>query len=172
MKVKNYLIKNLVENGIEGTTTHDIPAKAAYAVWNFQDQVVKANKAIEEKRMGLIVSAGIKDGAEIEKRRKELKAIDSRSEEEEKELIEIRGKINKFAELYAQLMNDESELEVKSISFEDYHALSRENRAIPVPVPMDELDKDGNPKMRTVTIDFYTVFQNVLKDVLWAAPEE
>ena len=159
MKLKNSLIKSLSESGLENTTDHELSAAHAYKVFRFRDEIAKAYKDIEEKRVKLV-----KDtlGEDYEEKRKNA------TEEDAKELDD---KLAKFAELYNELMNDESELNIKAIPFEEYHALARENRNTPVQVPTGETE-NGRPKMRQATIDFFTVFRSALKDVLWVEPKE
>lgn len=159
MKLKNSLIKSLSESGLENTTDHELSAAHAYKVFRFRDEVAKAYKDIEEKRVKLVKDTV---GEDYEEKRKNA------TEEEKKELDD---KLTKFAELYNELMNDESELNIKTIPFEEYHLLARENRNTPVQVPTGETE-NGRPKMRQATIDFFTVFRPALKDVLWVEPKE
>lgn len=157
MKLKNYIIKNLVDNGLENTTDHDLSAAHAYKVFKFRDEVAKANKEMDEKRVKLVKDI-IGDGGEFEKKREELTKLTERTKEQQKELDDLNGKLNKFNELYVELMNDESELNVKTIPFEEYHLLARENRKTPIG--------------KEATIDFFTVFRSVLKGILWEEPED
>ena len=160
MKLKNQLIKALSESGLENTTDHELSAAHAYKVFRFRDEVAKAYKDIEEKRIKLV-----KDtlGEDYEEKRKNA------TEEEAKALDE---KLAKFAELYNELMNDETELNIKTIPFEEYHALAKENKQTPIQIPTGEKDKDGRPKMRQGYLDFFTVFRKDLKDILWVEPAE
>lgn len=157
VKIKNFIIKNLVDNGLENTTDHDLSAAHAYKVFKFRDEVAKANKEMDERRMKLVKDI-IGDGAEFEKKRDELTKLTERTKEQQKELDDLNSKLNKFNELYVELMNDESELNVKTIPFEEYHLLARENRKTPIG--------------KEATIDFFTVFRSVLKGILWEEPTE
>lgn len=160
MKLKNYIIKNLVDNGLENTTDHDLSAAHAYKVFKFRDEVAKANKEVDEKRVKLVKDI-IGDGGEFEKKRDELSKLAERTEEQQKELDGLNAKLTKFNELYVELMNDESELNVKTIPFEEYHLLARENKKTPVMTGGKE-----------AYIDFFTVFRSVLKGILWEEPVE
>ena len=160
MKLKNVIIKNLVENGLENTTDHEISAAHAYKVFKFRDEVSKAYKEMEDKRQKLVKDAGIEDGQKFDERRKELEGKE-RTEAEQKEYDDILAKLNKFGELYNELLNDESDLNVKTIPFEEYHALAKENKRTPVRLGKDPL-----------YIDFFTVFRSVLKGILWEEPKE
>lgn len=156
MKLKNNIIKSLVENGLDNTTDHDLSAAHAYKVFKFKDEIAKAYKEIEDKRQKLV-----KDilGEDFDAKRKEAK-------KGTKEYEELNEKFQKFIGLYNELMGDESELNIKTIPFEEYHLLARENKQTPFQVG----GADG--KFAERFIDFYSVFRSVLKDVLWTEPKE
>ena len=66
-------------------------------------------------------------------------------------------------ELRKELYNEEITLEgVKTMPFEVYHALARENRAVPMHTGKDQV----------VQFDPFTISEDVLEGVLWVAPEE
>ena len=165
MKLKNSVIKALVENGLQNTTDHSVDCKHAYKVYNFRHEILAAAKDIDSKRQGLVGSAGIEEPKKFDERRRLLAAKTNRTAEEQKELEEMEAKFNRFADLFAELMNDETELNVKTIPYEEYHKLANENRATPVSRMVD-----GEPK--TISVDIFTAFRDELKDVLWAAPVE
>ena len=165
MKFKNQLIQNLVSNGLEATTDHSLEYKDAYKIFKFKKGIADANKAIEEKRQELVKTAGIEDGQKFDERRKELEALPQMNEAEQKEYDEMLEKLKKFGELYNELLNDESEVEIKTISFEAYHKLANENKQVPVTIP-------GKDKPQTILVDFYMAFREPLKDKLWIEPED
>lgn len=156
MKLKNSIIKSLVENGLDNTTDHDLSAAHAYKVFKFKDEISKAYKEIEDKRQKLV-----KDilGEDFDAKRKEAK-------EGTPEYDELNEKFTKFIGLYNELMDDESEVNIKTIPFEEYHLLARENKQTAFQVA----GADGKSVQRF--IDFFSVFRSVLKDVLWEAPNE
>ena len=158
MKLKNSTILALVQLGIQGTTEHDVPVKDAYKAYAFRHAVEKANKDLEDKRQGLVKSAGIEDGQKFDERMKELRKPEKEnklSDKEKKELAEMTEKFNKFQELYTELLNDESEIgDIKVMSYESYHALAKENRG-----------KEGKP-------DIFSILQSELEGKLWEAPKE
>lgn len=156
MKLKNSIIKSLVENGLDNTTDHDLSAAHAYKVFKFKDEISKAYKEIEDKRQKLV-----KDvlGEDFEAKRKEAK-------EGTPEYDELNEKFQKFIGQYNELMNDESEVNIKTIPFEEYHLLARENKQTAFQVG----GADG--KFAERFIDFFSVFRSVLKDVLWVEPTE
>ena len=155
MKLKNNIIISLVNLGISATTEHDVPVKDAYKAYAFRHAVEKANKDLEDKRQGLVKSAGIEDGQKFDERMKELRKKDNLTEEEKGELAEMEGKLKKFNDLYNELLSDETELEgVKVMAYESYHALAKENRG-----------KEGKP-------DIFSLLAGELEGVLWEAPKE
>ena len=169
-KVKNFLIKNLSENGLENTTDHELSAAHAYKVFKFRDEIAEAFKKQEDKRQKLIKDC-LGDGQEFNKRLKELKELKKPTKEQKKELEELDAKFDKYATLYSELLNDESELDIKTIPFEEYHLLSRENRRTETRVFVGE-DENGQPKYETRFIDFFAVFRSALKDILWEEPKD
>ena len=158
MKLKNNIIISLMNMGISATTEHDVPVKDAYKAYAFRHAIEKANKDLEDKRKGLVKSAGIEDGQKFDERMKELRKLkkeNNLSEEEQKEFADMEEKLNKFNELYNELLNDESEIgNIKVMSYESYHALAKENRG-----------KDGKP-------DIFSILDGELEGVLWEAPKE
>ena len=172
-KIKNSLIQAMVNRGLANTTNHDIPVKDAYKAFRFKAGVEKAYEGLEEKRKGLAKEAGIEDAETFDARKAELEAMPSRDEKQQKELDEMTGKFEKFQELWKELMDDETEVEgIKTMSFESFHALSRENRQTNVLMATGEKGKDGRPKTVTVPVDFFQTFIGELEGILWKAPEE
>lgn len=158
MKLKNTVIVSLINLGIQATTEHDVPVKDAYKAYAFRHAIEKSHKEFEDKRPGLVKSAGIEDGQKFDERMKELRKIEKEgklSDKEKKELAEMTEKLNKFNELYTELLNDESEIgNIKVMSYESYHALAKENRG-----------KEGKP-------DIFSIMQGELEGILWEAPKE
>lgn len=155
MKLKNNIIISLVNLGISATTEHDVPVKDAYKAYAFRHAIEKAHKDLEDKRQGLVKSAGIEDGQKFDERMKELRKKGELTEEEKGELAEMEGKLKKFNDLYNELLNDESEIgNIKAMAYESYHALAKENRG-----------KEGKP-------DIFSILQGELEGILWEAPKE
>ena len=155
MKIKNTVIVSLINLGISETTEHDVPVKDAYKAYAFRHAIEKSHKEFEEKRQGLVKSAGIEDGQKFDERMKELRKLDKPTEKEKKELAEMQERLNKFQELYTELLNDESEIgDIKVMAYESYHALAKENRG-----------KEGKP-------DIFSIMQSELEGKLWEAPKE
>lgn len=158
MKLKNNIIISLVNLGISATTEHDVPVKDAYKAYAFRHAIEKAHKDLEDKRQGLVKSAGIEDGQKFDDRMKELRKLkkeNNLSEEEQKEFSEMEEKLNKFNGLYNELLSDESEIgNIKVMAYESYHALAKENRS-----------KEGKP-------DIFSILAGELEGILWEAPKE
>lgn len=158
MKLKNNIIISLMNLGISATTEHDVPVKDAYKAYAFRHAIEKAHKDLEDKRQGLVKSAGIEDGQKFDERMKELRKLakeNNLSEEEQKEFAEMEEKLNKFNDLYNELLADESEIgNIKVMSYESYHALAKENRG-----------KEGKP-------DIFSLLAGELEGILWEAPKE
>lgn len=143
MKLKNQTIINLVNNGLLNTTEHDVPAADAYKAYKFRKAIEKACNEIVEKDRDLPKAAGVEDGEE--------------PTEEQKARI---------AELRSALYNDETELDgnIVPMSWESFHALSAENRKVPVQV------QDGD-KYATIYVDVFRACEGMLDGVLFKVEE-
>ena len=126
---------------------------------------------IDKKRKKL-VEENIGDGLEFDLKKTELEKKENRTEEEDKELLDLQDKASKFTRLYNELLTDETEIKVTPISFEQYHLLANENKQTPVDILLNEVNKDGTQKTKRIFIDFFTVWRDELKDVLWEEPED
>lgn len=173
MRIKNSLILSLVGSGLEATTAYDIPAADAYKAFRFKDGVIKAGKAVNEKREKLVKEAGIDDPEKFDARLKELREMTEQTQGQVKEFAELNAKFEKFQNLWRELMDDETEVEgIKTMSYENFHALAKENRKTIVQIPTGEKDKDGNPKYGSVPIDIFNRFASDLEGILWEAPKD
>ena len=162
-KLKNSVIVALVERGLENTTDHSVDCGHAYKVYKFVHEVLKANKEIMDERAGLVKAAGIDDPQKFDERRAELKAKPNLTEAEKKELAGMDEKIDRFSKTFEELLNNETELDVKTIPFEQYHKLANENKSTPATRMVD-----GKPM--TLNFDIFTMFRADLENVLWLAP--
>jgi len=82
------------------------------------------------------------------------------------EIIEREKEIKddpKADELREELHNEEVKLDCKTMPYGAFHALAKENRALPV------FGQDGR---QIGTSDPFSAFENELENVLWVAPEE
>lgn len=145
MKVEIVKILTLINNGVLNTTEHDVPAADAYKASKFRRELKKAFDEIVEKEKALAETAGI-----------DLNKTDEATEEQK----------NRFAELRAEMLKDEMELNVKPMPYESFHALAKENRQVPVQLP----GADG--KSVTINVDPFRNCEDILEGILWTAPVE
>lgn len=143
MKLKNQLIIALGNSGLSNTTEHDVPAADAYKAYKFRKAVIKAYQELAEKEKDFSKDAGVEEGKEP-------------TEEQTKRISELR----------AEMLKDESEVgDIKKMSFESYHILAKENKAVPVPFQLGD-------KVVNRNIDVFRAFEEELEGVLWEAPKE
>ncbi len=146
--MKNYNIINLVGAGALSVTANDLDAAQAYKVIKFKKAVKKALASISEAEKEIIKEAGIEDAQAFDKERAELRA----SGENPERLAELDKTYQRFAELRDNLYNEDTELDVKVLPFEAFHALQQENKGI-----------EGRP---------LNAFEEMLEGVLWEPPME
>jgi len=162
-KLKNSVILALVEHGLENTTDHSVDCGNAYKVYKFVHEIRKANEEILDERAGLVKAAGIDDPQKFDERRAELKAKPKLTEAERRELAEMDEKLDRFTKTFDELLDNETELDVKTIPFEQYHKLAAENKSTPATRMVD-----GKPM--TLNFDIFTIFREDLENILWVAP--
>lgn len=119
MKMKNSYILALVRAGLLNTTEHDVPVADAYKAAKFRRAIGKALRGLNDQERQLAKDAGaILD---------EKGLVDmTKTKQEDAE---------RFFSLQAELMKDETEVEVIPMPYESFHALAKENRATPVRTP-------------------------------------
>lgn len=166
MKIKNSLIQALVENGLEKTTDHSVDPKYAYPVYCFRHEVLAAYSVLEKKRVELLKEAGIPYDPTFDARRNELLRSSVLTDEQRAELDGMNAKVQRFCEMFDQLLDDEVELNVRPIPYEEYHKLAGENKRVTVNIAAQ------NGGRAHFDVDFFFMFRDELKDILWIAPEE
>jgi len=145
LKIKDIIV--LFNNGICDTTEHDVPVADAYKASKFRRELRKAFDEVAERERALAKDAGF-----------EIGKISEATEEQRK----------RFHELQAEMLADEIELPgVKTMSYESYHILAKENRQTPVILP-----GPGKEEERTIIVDPFRNCEEILEGVLWVAPEE
>lgn len=149
MKLKNSTIIALCNAGILNTTEHEVPVKDAYKAFRFRKSLQKAIGGILEKEKDLHIAAGI-----------DPNNMEAATEEQKK----------RFEELYAEFLNDEVEIEAKTMSYESFHALACENKQVKLQVPV--ITSDGKQVTKTIFADPFRECEDLLEGVLWSAPEE
>ena len=157
MSMKNLDILIMINSGIGNITNYDLSAANAYKVMKFRNIVTKKFEEIQEKEKQLLEDAGITDPQTFDARFKELREKEDRTDAENSELDELNTKYDKWNQNRIDMLNSDVVLDgVKTISFDDWHALRKENR------PKDE--KSTDPLNNYV--------ESILENVLWKAPEE
>lgn len=130
MKVKNQIIVALANLGGASLTAGDIEATHAYKVIKFRRAVKSAFDEIAEKERDIINELGLEIGE------------NGRLQGEDE-------KIRKFTELQKALYEDESEMDCKTIPYEAWRELQKNNKGLQNPF-----------------------IEDALEGVLWDAPEE
>lgn len=154
--MKNLDLVFMLNSGILDITNHELPASSAYKVVKFRSAVNKTFKKIQGLEEDILKDVGIEDPQVLNKRLKELNAIKNRTEEQEAELNELCTKRDRYNKLREDMLQEKLTLEnVETISYEDWHTLRKENKP----------KKDGGQD----PLNNYV--ENLLEDILWAAPE-
>lgn len=155
--MKNLEIIIMVNSGILNITNHELPASSAYKIVKFRNVLQKAFDNIQELEKSLLKDNGIEDPQKFDEDRKKLHELSNPTEDERKELEELDKKYDSYNKARSEMLQDESRLEgIKTISYEDWHTLRKENRP--------KKDGDIDPLNNYV--------ESVLENVLWKAPEE
>lgn len=155
--MKNLDILIMINSGVNNITNYDLSAANAYKVMKFRNVVVKKYDEIQEKERQILSDVGIGDPQAFDDRYKTLREAETRTDEENAELSELNEKYNAWIKARTNMLNADVELDgVKTISYDDWHILRKENR------PKDE--KEPDPLNNYV--------ESILENVLWKAPEE
>lgn len=148
--MKNSIIIALHNNGLQEVSALTLSSASAYAVYKFKRAISKAVDAINEAQRGIVQQVGIEDLTAFSKRMEELSKMEGRTPEQEEELDGLHKKDLEAGRLLQELAADDTDLDVKLLSYEDWHALQVENKDCKALVHLEHL----------------------LEGVLWAAPEE
>lgn len=150
MTLKNYQIIALANAGVLSSTNHDVDIKDAYKVFKFRKAISKALSAIQEAEKALLEECGIGDPNAFNE---QLHTAEG------EELAEMRKKVESYNAQHADLYNDDADLgDIKTISYESWFALQKENSAKEI---------NGN------TFDIFSGgVEEMLENVLWVAPSE
>lgn len=155
--MKNLDILIMINSGINNITNYDLSAANAYKVMKFRNILVKKYEEIQEKERQILNDANIDDPQAFDERYKTLNETENRTDEQNAELADLNSKYNAWIKARTDMLNADVELEgVKTISFEDWHALRKENR----------------PKDEKATDPLNNYVESILENVLWKAPEE
>lgn len=145
--MKNKDISNLVQTGLLGISANDLDTANAYKVMKFKRSVKKAFESLAEAEKDLLKEAGIEDGAAFDKELARLRKDNSEPEKRK----ELEQKLSRYLSLRDALFEEEVTLDCKTIPFEQFHILQRENK-----------DINGKP---------LNLFEDILEGVLWIEPE-
>lgn len=147
----------MVNSGVLDITNHELPASSAYKVVKFRTALQKSFENIQELEKALLKDNGIEDIQKFNEDLKKLNGLDNPSEDELKERNELIAKSESYNKARSEMLKDEAKLEgVKTISYEDWHTLRKENR------PKKDNDKDP----------LNNYIETILENILWKAPEE
>lgn len=155
--MKNLDILIMINSGVNNITSYDLSAANAYKVMKFRNVIVKKYDEIQEKEKQILSDVGIVDPQTFDDRYKVLREAETRTDEENSELSKMNEIYNAWIKARTDMLNENVELDgVKTISYDDWHNLRKENR------PKNE--KDVNPLNNYV--------ESILENVLWKVPEE
>jgi len=162
-KISNRKLWQLQLSGIQNMTCHDVPAAHAYKAVKLKQEVQKAVEALSAEARKLMDEVGITDMDADRKRLTDLKdRRSSLTEQELKEYDTLSDKIKRYEELERALMDEEVEINVKTMPYDVWHALQRENAKRSIRIGGKVL----------YDVDLLTELENTLEGILWVAPEE
>ena len=151
--------------GIMDATSHTLSAAGAYTLTKFKREVDNLGKEYNSKRDALTSEVGIKDGEAFDKRRDELTNKKKKTPQETKELEQMDKTINRLVDLRNQLDNDEVTLDLKPMSYEDWHALKQENKELKLIY--------RNQKGEIIAVkELFEVYELAFENILWIAPQD
>lgn len=151
-------ILTLVNAGALNATQHTLSSAHSYKVFKFKSNLRKELKALQEAETELQKECGIENGDAFDAKLAELRAKEKPSAEEQKELDGMNEKLLKYIELQAELYNEDVDLDVKTMPYNEWHKLQEENKAV---------------EIREKKYDVFSGYvEELLLGVLWAAPEE
>lgn len=155
MKLKNKEIAILVNSGILDATSHSLPVAHNYKVYSLKKALKDAFKAYAEKEEGLLKEYGIGDPREFNAKLNALSIAKEPTEAELAELATMKEMADNYNKLHAELDKDEVEVPCKTIDYESWVALQREN-----------CDKSKG-------IDIFNgAVEEILEEKFWLAPTE
>lgn len=145
--MKNIDILNLANAGVLAISANDLDAAQAYKVMKFKRAIRKAFESLSDAEKELLKEVGIEDGSAFDKELARLRKDDSEQEKRK----ELEQKLSRYLSLRDALFEEEVTLDCKTIPFEQFHILQRENK-----------DINGKP---------LNLFEDILEGVLWIEPE-
>lgn len=158
-------IVTLANVGLVKATSHTLSPMSAYILTRFKAEVDRLAKDYAERYNALPKEVGIEDTEAFDARQKELKEKKKRTQEEEKEWGEMMDKLVKLQGMRNALSNDNAEINIKPMPWEEWFKLKQENKDLTVSI----YDDKGNEIDKRELFDFIEL---VGEGVIWTAPIE
>lgn len=153
MKILDIII--ICNSGIQNITCDTLPASSRYKILKLKNVLSKAFEKIQSLEKNLLEASGIQDMQSFESEIKELREKKSRTIEEDEKYKEMSDKMDDYLKVRTEMLNDTMALDdIRTISYEDWHNLRKENR------PKDDKEILSN------------YIEDVLKGVFWEEPDE
>lgn len=146
--MRNIDILNLAKADIFSVSANTLEAAHAYKVVKFKGAIRKGLVSIEEANAEIAKEAGIDNVAEFDRELNSLRQTGS----DPGRLATLEKKLSQLDKLRAAMYKDDAKLEgVKTIPYDQFFALQKENRELPHR-PLE-------------------AFADILEGVLWEVPE-
>lgn len=157
-------VVTMANYGLFKATSHTLTSQGAYTLTKLKSEVERLAKEWMESYNKLPQEVGIEDTKVFDARQEEL-SKKKRTKAEDKELEENNRKALRLRELRGNLNGDEVAINIKPMSWEDWHNLKQENKDILVSIR----DVQGNEVDKKELFEFVEL---VGENVIWKAPEE
>lgn len=158
MTLTNAQIVALINSGILASTSHTLPVAHNYKVYSFKKSLKKAFEEYTQKEEDLLKECGIENPQEFNSKLHAFSIAENLSVDEQGEFNTMKEIVNNYNKLHAELNKDEVEVPCKTIDYESWVLLQREN---------NHKDLGG----REVDI-FSGEVEELLEDKFWLAPVE
>lgn len=112
--MKNAVIMTLA-NALAGVSANKVDAADAYKILKWKSELTRAAKAVDSQRQALVRECFTDEERAL--------AADPKSEKSE----EVLAKIGRFNQLFSALMEDETEVAVKTVRWSSWHQLCADN---------------------------------------------
>lgn len=157
--LKNFEVVDLLNVGFAQCTAITLEPTHAYKVGKFRRIITSIYQSIQEEQKAIFKDLGIEDIGVFEAENKELFSLENPTEEQ-KTKQEERGKLIKTINAQIiELMSEDAKVEdVKSIPFEQWQLLRRENA-----------EKEINDKKVNLIPNY---IEDKLLGILWEEPTE
>lgn len=158
-------IVTLANVGLAKATSHTLSPASAYILTRFKSEVDRLAKEYSQRYTALPKEVGIEDAEAFDARHKELSEKKKRTKEEEAEWNENLDKLVKLQGMRNALANDEAQVNVKPMPWEEWFKLKEENKALTVNI-FDDKGKEVDKR------ELFEFVELVSEGILWKAPEE